>query len=204
MQKTILSAFLLFALASCSNDKSTKVPGDSSVTDTGKVAVSDTAPKDECAIRKKRIPKNYPQDSIDKDLIGLSRCGIDSFDYLYVVPNLFPAWLSERRVVGDTVTYGDFIEHLEKFRTTDSYYKLHLKVATLDSLKTIPFQKKDIYRMKPLLGQLGFTEGEWDMFSGFAVTYPVPDPKHFSWGDMLDAFEKYKSTRPPLPEDQIN
>jgi hypothetical protein len=131
---------------------------------------------------------------IQVDLADLSHCSIDSFDFLYVVPNLFPGFVNEHQVQGDyAITYGDFVKHVEEFRATPAYMQLHTRVNTLDSLKRTPFDQRKVYAMKATLGQLGFTEPEWEKFKGFANTYPVPKNKKFTWGDMLDEFEKYNT-----------
>jgi hypothetical protein len=203
---------LVFAIAlvSCVSDPSTDGNRSDSVTRTdGTLRNGDSVigihndsavEKVDCSILRKRVADEKNQTQIKNDLNLLCACAIDSFDFLYVVPNLFPAWLSEKRVQGnDSVTYGDFVAHLKEFQKTDSYYKLHVQVETLDSLRTVAFDSKKIYTMKPVLGRLGFTEQEWNMFSGFAATYPVPKQKKvFTWGDMLDAFDKYN----PSPNGQ--
>ena len=150
--------------------------------------------KNDCSVLRRRIPdEKKQQEQIKSDLEELARCSIDSFDFIYVVPNLFPGWVSENHVQGfDTVTYGDFLNHLKEFKTTTAYVQLHERVNTLDSLKSTPYEPKKLYAMKPVLGKLGFTEPEWEMFYGFAGTYPIPAKRTFTWGDMLDAFDKYK------------
>lgn len=150
----------------------------------------------DCSVLCRRIANLKKSAQIQRDLSDLAHCGVDSFDFLYVVPNLFPAWAGENAVQGnDSLTYNDFVDHLNEFRKTDAYYDLHTRVNTLDSLRAVRFDVRKIYTMKPVLGKLGFTEPEWQMFSGFSQTYPVPS-KNFTWGDMLEAFEKYSSTAP--------
>jgi hypothetical protein len=143
-------------------------------------------------VLNKIIPGESEQTVIRADLGKLIHCGIDSFDFLYVVPNLFPGYVSENHVSGKKVTYGDFVKHVDEFKTTDSYRQLHARVYTLDSLRTVKFDVTKLYTMKPTLGRLGFTEPEWQMFSGFARTYPVPKKGFYTWGDLLDAFDTYK------------
>ncbi len=146
----------------------------------------------DCSVLSRKIPGESQQAAIRSDLGKLIHCGIDSFDFLYVVPNLFPGFVSENHVSGKKVTYGDFVTHVNEFKNTDSYYQLHVRVNTLDSLRTVKFDVNKLYTMKPTLGKLGFTEPEWQMFSGFARTYPVPKKGFYTWGDLLDAFDSYK------------
>lgn len=68
---------------------------------------------------------------------------------------------------------------------------MHAKIKTLDSLRSKPFDIHKVYAMKPTLGKLGFTQTEWEMFSGFAKSYPVPK-RCFYLGEMLEAFDKFK------------
>jgi hypothetical protein len=146
-----------------------------------------------CAVLYRNLPNLTDTLKVQTDLSELLNCGVDSFDFLYVVPNLFPNWASEKQY-GSRVsaTYGDFVKHLNEFRTTDSYVALKQRVVTLDSLRAAPFDKKKLYSMKPVLGKLGFTEPEWNQFSGFVNTFPIPDKKKMTWGDMLEEFEKYR------------
>lgn len=163
----------------------------------GDTAATQATVKYDCSVLRRRIPAENETARINRDLVDLSHCGIDSFDFLYVVPNLFPRWLGSSRVQGnDSLTYGDFVKHVKEFKTTEAYAQLHDRVNTLDSLRSVAFDPAKIHTMKPVLGKLGFTQPEWEMFSGFARTYPVPDKGIFTWGDMLDAFEKYSSTAP--------
>jgi hypothetical protein len=166
------------------------------------VSVVDTAIRDsvngavmhyDCSVLKRRIPNDTNSKQIQRDLQEMRHCGIDSFDFVYVVPNLFPGWWSENIIQGNkNVTYGDFLKHLNEFRTTSAYPQLHERVKTVDSLNSIPFDPKKLYAMKPILGRLGFTEPEWEQFEGFARTYPIPKKRVFSWGDMVQTFDKYK------------
>lgn len=147
----------------------------------------------DCSILKKRIPPDSALEELQYDLDELRFC-VDSFDFRYVVPNLLASWLSEQRVTGNnTVTYGDFVKHMNEFKTTQSYAELHDQVMALDSVKSLPFDAKKIDIMKETFGKLGMTEPEWNAFSGFARTYPVPEKAQtiFTWGDMMDAFETY-------------
>ena len=146
----------------------------------------------DCSVLSRKIPGESQQEAIRTDLRKLIHCGIDSFDFLYVVPNLFPGFVSENHVSGKKVTYGDFVTHVNEFKSTESYFQLHARVNTLDSLRTVRFDVNKLYTMKPTLGRLGFTEPEWEMFSGFARTYPVPKKGFYTWGDLLDAFDTYK------------
>lgn len=193
-----------FSLTSCTED----APVDKPV-DTPLVIVKDTASlvsdtiitedgkqvivKHDCSILKKKIPGDNELDQMQYDLQELKFC-VDSFDFRYVIPNLLSSWLSEERVKGpSTVTYNDFLKHLNEFKTTEAYYQLHEQISTLDSLRASPFDASKIAAMRPTFGQLGMTEQEWNAFSGFARTYPVPEKANFSWGDMMDAFESYYS-----------
>ena len=152
--------------------------------------------KPDCSVLKRLVPPSSMKEQTRRDLAELRLCRIDSFDFLYIVPNLFERWANEKEVQGEKVTYTDFVKHLEEFKTTDSYVQLRMRVSTLDSLRTVPFEQKKLHTLKPVLGRLGFTEEEWRMFAGFASTYPVPPGKSFTWGQMLDEFEKYSNTAP--------
>ena len=201
-----LSIFALsLFLSSCGDDE----PKDKVAVDTAEVVIADSADfvsdtivdasgkqiivKHDCSILRKRIPADSSLDQLQYDLSELRYC-VDSFDFRYVVPNLLSSWLSEERVKGNNnITYGDFKKHLEEFKTTESYYLLHVQVTTLDSLRSIPFDASKLPTMKPTFGKLGMTEPEWNAFSGFARTYPVPQKEIFTWGDMMEAFEAYYS-----------
>lgn len=193
--------FLLFAF-SCTSDTETK-PGTDSVRDSSLVNnfPIDTFHVDsgstshtyyDCSVLSKTIPPDTDQEAIRRDLAQLIHCGIDSFDFLYVVPNLFPGFVSENHVSGKKVSYAEFVKHVNEFKSTEAYYQLHQRVQTLDSLRTTKFDQSKLYYMKPVLGRLGFTEPEWEMFSGFARTYPVPKKGFLYWGELLDAFDKYR------------
>jgi hypothetical protein len=155
-----------------------------------------TAGTPDCSVLSRTIPPLKQRRRVSQDLAELRYCGIDSFDYVYIVPNLFYSWASENEVAGKKMQYGDFISHLHDFHETESYTQLRERVKTLDSLRTVPFELKRLHAMKPVLGGLGFTEREWNMFSGFAATYPVPAGRKFTWGDMLDEFEKHNTPSP--------
>lgn len=147
----------------------------------------------DCSILKKRIPPDSALEELQYDLDELRFC-VDSFDFRYVVPNLLASWLSEQRVIGNNkVTYGDFVKHMDEFKRTQSYAELHDQVMALDSVKSLPFDATKIESMRPTFGKLGMTEPEWNAFSGFARTYPIPEKAQtiFTWGDMMDAFETY-------------
>jgi hypothetical protein len=204
-----LFAFLfVFVLASsCTDEPSQHKSGDDSMititgNDTNSVAAdssdtAQTAGKYDCSVLRRRVPSAKQKEQLSRDLLELSHCGIDSFDYIYVVPNLFPGWMSENQVQGnDSITYGDFLKHLAEFKKTNAYVQLHDRVNTLDSLRSVAYDGKRVYYMKPVLGRLGFTEPEWEMFLGFSRTYPVPKKGIFTWGDMLDEFEKYSNQNP--------
>jgi hypothetical protein len=200
--------FLLFSFAACTEDHpKTDHRIDSQVvasmldtplivTDT--MVGEDGQPvyvKHDCSILRKRIPADSALEELQYDLDELAYC-VDSFDFRYVVPNLLASWLSEERVSGNSkVTYGDFVLHLNEFKTTEAYSQLHDQVMTLDSVRSLPFDASKIAIMKPTFGKLGMTEGEWNALSGFARSYPVPDKSKtiFTWGDMMDAFEDYYS-----------
>ena len=203
MQKLFPICFLFLLFCACSSEPDGKiVPIDSSIdtsmiaddfTDTFRVDSGDTSHTYyDCSVLAKLIPRETEQEVIRRDLGKLINCGIDSFDFLYVVPNLFPGFVSENHVAGKKITYSDFLKHLNEFKTTDSYYQLHQRVNTLDCLRTIKFDVNKLYTMKPTLGRLGFTGPEWEMFSGFARTYPAPKKGFYTWGDMLDAFDTYR------------
>jgi hypothetical protein len=193
--------FLLFAFA-CTPDSPVKTGKDSlpdsalvnnSGIDTFHVdSGSTTQTYYDCSVLNKKIPSDSDEQVIRHDLAQLVHCGIDSFDFLYVVPNLFPGFVSENHVSGKKVTYGEFVKHVDEFRTTDAYRQLHQRVETLDSLRHSRYDHAKLYMMKPVLGKLGFTEPEWEMFYGFANTYEVPKNRHITWGELLDEFDKYR------------
>ncbi len=196
--------FIILWLGACSGDPAIDNPVDSPlvakidsnqfVSDTiidssGNVVIL----KHDCSILKKKIPADTELDQMQFDLQELKFC-VDSFDFRYVVPNLMSSWLSEERVSGNTsITYNDFVKHLNEFKTTEAYYQLHAQITVLDSLRSTPFSANRIDAMRGTFGKLGMTEPEWNAFSGFARTYPVPDKAVFTWGDMMDAFESYYS-----------
>lgn len=203
MQKLLPISLFFLLLCSCTSEPEDKIPVTDSVNDSTLIAddYTDTFQVDngdsmhtyyDCSVLNKKIPAESEQTIIRSDLGKLIHCGIDSFDFLYVVPNLFPGFVSENHVSGKKVTYGDFVTHVNEFKTTESYFQLHTRVNTLDSLRSVKFDITKLYTMKPTLGKLGFTEPEWEMFSGFARTYPVPKKGFYTWGDLLDAFDTYK------------
>lgn len=147
----------------------------------------------DCSVLRKKIPSDSALEQLQYDLDELSFC-VDSFDFRYVVPNLLASWISEERVKGTRgITYGDFVKHLNEFKLTPAYAQLHDQVMSLDSVRSLPFDANRIPAMRETFGKLGMTEGEWNAFSGFARTYPVPENAKtvFTWGDMMDAFESY-------------
>lgn len=199
--------FLTAFAASCNEDQ----PHDSGKTDSQQTVVVDTPliitdtvisedgtpviVRHDCSIMRKKIPGDSALEQLQYDLDELAYC-VDSFDFKYVVPNLLASWLSEERVSGNNnVTYGDFVKHLNEFKTTEGYAQLHEQVMTLDSVRSLPFDAAKIQDMKATFGKLGMTESEWNALSGFARTYPVPDKSKsiFTWGEMMDAFESYYS-----------
>lgn len=206
--KALLAALLfLFVVYACNDDKpgtvvivdtplipaidSSMYVSDTIVTDDGKQVIV----KHDCSILKKRIPSDSSLEELQYDLDELRFC-VDSFDFRYVVPNLLASWMSEERVSGNkSITYGDFVKHLNEFKTTESYAQLHTQVMMLDSVKSLPFDVNKIQSMRATFGKLGMTEPEWNAFSGFARTYPVPSqPGHvFTWGEMMEAFESFYS-----------
>ncbi|CAN5374705.1 hypothetical protein BH09BAC5_BH09BAC5_25050 [soil metagenome] len=203
MKKVGSIFFIAAILSSCTSDPKDKDGNTDSIIDTASVVMgnNDTFRIDsgnstktyyDCSILNKRIPSDTAQATIRRDLAQLIHCGIDSFDFLYVVPNLFPGFVSENQVSGTKVLYGDFVKHVNEFKATEAYFQLHQRVSTLDSLRSTKYDHAKLHLMKPTLGKLGFTEPEWEMFSGFANSYPVPAKGKFTWGDMLDAFDKYK------------
>jgi hypothetical protein len=203
MRKLSLFGILIVLFYSCTTDPSTDHNGKDSLLDTlnNTIGANDTFQVDsgnvsstyyDCAVLNRKVPDDTNQNQIRRDLSQLVHCGVDSFDFLYVVPNLFPGFVSENHIQGKSVTYGEFVKHLNEFKGTPAYAQLHMRVSTLDSLRSTPFDASRIFAMKPTLGKLGFTEDEWDMFSGFANSYPVPKKGTFTWGNMLEAFDKYK------------
>ena len=148
----------------------------------------------DCTVLNRIIPfDNGSKNQISQDLNQLLNCGIDSFDFKFVVPNLFSGFVSENQVQGKkNITYRDFIKHIIEFKSTLAYFQVHAQIKTLDSLRSKPFDIHKVYAMKPTLGKLGFTQTEWEMFSGFAQSYPVPKKGVFTWGEMLEAFDKFK------------
>jgi hypothetical protein len=202
MQKFLPVLLFLLLLSSCTTDPAGKTGKDSVPDSTfGVTGDNDTFRIDsgntskiyyDCSVLNRRVPPDSAQATIRRDLAQLIHCGIDSFDFLYVVPNLFPGFVSENRVSGNKITYGDFVKHVNEFKSTDAYFQLHTRVETLDSLRSVKFDPRKLAGMKPTLGKLGFTEPEWEMFSGFAGTYPIPKKGTFTWGDMLDAFDKFR------------
>jgi hypothetical protein len=147
----------------------------------------------DCSILNKKIPADSALEQLQYDLDEFAYC-VDSFDFVYIVPNLLASWLSEERVKGTQgLKYGDFMVHLKEFRTTPAYAELHEQVLTLDSVRSLPFDASKVDAMKATFGKLGIMESEWNAMSGFAKTYPIPDKskKIFTWGDMMDAFESY-------------
>lgn len=198
---------LLIGFASCSgeNDKPGNIPPvdtpevvaydssdfliDTIITEDGKQVIV----THDCSVLKKRIPPDSALEQLQYDLDELSFC-VDSFDFKYVIPNLLASWMSEERVKGNnSITYGDFVKHLNEFKTSEAYAQLHEQVMTLDSLRALPFEVNKLQLMRATFGKLGMTEPEWNAFSGFARTYPVPENAKtiFTWGDMMDAFESY-------------
>lgn len=204
MRRLLPFLLSLCILASCTDEPKSKTGTDTLKPGNDTTAVRDSVndttatnntPKYDCSVLRRRIPDEKQEAAIQRDLNELRHCGIDSFDFLYIVPNLFPGYVSENHIQGrDTVTYGDFLKHLNEFRNTTAYAQLHDRVSTLDSLRSVPYEPKKLYTMKPVLGRLGFSEPEWEMFQGFARTYPLPKKQIFTWGDLLDAFEKYNSS----------
>ncbi|HET6993318.1 MAG TPA: hypothetical protein VFJ43_18430 [Bacteroidia bacterium] len=203
MRKLAVLSIVIALICSCTNDQVVDHSGKDSIPDTANTVANnnDTFHVDsgnvsntyyDCSVLNRKIPADSNQKQLRNDLAQLVHCGIDSFDFLYVVPNLFPGFVSENHVQGKTITYGDFVKHVNEFKASPAYAQLHTKVQTLDSLRSTPFDVTKVYAMKPTLGKLGFTEPEWEMFSGFAQTYPVPKKGVFTWGNMLEAFDKYK------------
>lgn len=184
------------------SDKVLDTPEDDLVlADTGDIRIDTIVTADgkieivthDCSVLRKKIPSDSALEQLQYDLDELSFC-VDSFDFRYVVPNLLASWLSEERVKGTPgITYGDFVKHLDEFKTTASYAELHDRVMTLDSVRSLPFDVNKIAQMQATFGKLGMTQGEWNAFSGFARTYPVPQKAQtvFTWGEMMDAFDTY-------------
>lgn len=203
MRRILFFCLCIAFISSCTSDPTIGANGHDSLNDTANTnfASNDTFRVDtgngagiyyDCSVLNQRIPSDTAQNQIRNDIAKLMHCGIDSFDFLYVVPNLFPGWISEMRVSGNKkATYADFVNHVNEFKSTEAYPQLHIRVETLDSLRSTKYDATKLYASKSVLGRLGFTEPEWQMFSGFAKSYPIPKGR-FTWGDMLEAFDKYK------------
>ncbi|MGL5888463.1 MAG: hypothetical protein ACRC3B_01180, partial [Bacteroidia bacterium] len=163
---------------------------------TASVVYSDTSKdarkQNDCSILRRRVVNDPTGKRLLNDLRLMTACGLDSFDFIYVVPNLGLDYITHEQMTGnDSLTYGDVLKHINEFKTTGTYTQLKNQVMTLDSLKSVQFKPREIERMKPVMGRLGFTEPEWLSFSKFASTYPVPKDRQISWGEMLEAFDGY-------------
>ena len=200
MRKALFAGIIFFQLVACHSSPGNGGKDDTAKTDSlsqKKDSLRKPLPNDsgvnmveDCSVLKKIIPGDTADPSIPHDLGHLVQCGIDSFDLSYIVPNLFPGYVFEKHAAGhNAVTYGDFLAHLNEFKATSAYQELHERVNTLDSLRAIPFDKKNIATMKPLIGRLGYTQGEWTRFEQFARSYPVPANGKITWGDMFEAFD---------------
>lgn len=195
---------ILLVLVSCTDEPvKGKVNGTDSLTDTltdtsgnGLDVLSDTnkdaRKQNDCSILRRRVVDDPTGKRLLYDLRLMTACGLDSFDFIYVVPNLGLDYITHEQMSGnDSLTYGDVLKHINEFKTTGTYTQLKNQVMTLDSLKSVQFKPREIERMKPVMGRLGFTEPEWLSFSKFATTYPVPKDRPMSWGEMLEAFDGY-------------
>lgn len=201
MKQFLLLATLLWLLAACTDTKPGK-PDDTlnsdSVADTTGEAVwlhSDSSTgarrQNDCSILRRRVRVDATGKKLLADLRLMTACGLDSFDFVYVVPNLALDFITFQQQTGnDTLTYGDVLKHINEFKTTGTYTQLKQQVMTLDSLRSVRFERKQMEKMKPVMGRLGFTEPEWLAFTKFASTYPLPKERSMSWGEMLEAFDK--------------
>ncbi len=187
-------AFLLLLVlffAACSPSPTTRQEHDSlpdSLPDTlaGKIDDSDS-----CAVLKRTIAGDTQQDQLRRDLAELRLCGLDSFDLLYVVPNLMPGYLLEQESkTSIRPTYGNFLNHVREFRQSNSYKQLHDNVMTLDSLQALTYNPKKLNALKPSFGRLGMTEPEWRAFSAFVRDWEPPKNQKTTWRDAFDAFER--------------
>ena len=207
MNRMFIWCFGLTLLIAACGTEHTIPPGDS-VTKTIVTAGGDTIQiqqngdtvvrysntRKDCSILTRKLPADTASRTFGEDIRQLYGCGVDSFDLVYVVPNLLPGFAGEQYIAGNTsATYGDFVKHLNEFKLTEAYAQLHVQVKTLDSLRSVSFNALQLPNMKPTFGRLGMTEPEWQQFSGFARTYPVPQNGVFTWGDMLNAFETYSA-----------
>ncbi|MCA6365405.1 MAG: hypothetical protein IM638_20405 [Bacteroidetes bacterium] len=201
MKKFLLLAALLGLLAACTDTK----PGTpdyslrrDTVSDTTGQAVwlhsdstTDGRSQNDCSILRRRVRVDATGKKLLADLRLMTACGLDSFDFVYVVPNLALDFITfEQQNGNDTLTYGDVLKHINEFKTTGTYTQLKQQVMTLDSLRSVRFERKQMEKMKPVMGRLGFTEPEWLAFTKFASTYPLPKERPISWGEMLEAFDK--------------
>jgi hypothetical protein len=192
--------FLVFGLIACTDEPVKGKPnGGDSLTDTSGNALvvhSDTSKEarkqNDCSILRRKVVDDPTGKRLLSDLRLMTACGLDSFDFIYVVPNLGLDYITHEQMSGnDSLTYGDVLKHINEFKTTGTYTQLKNQVMTLDSLKTIQFKPREMERMKPVMGRLGFTEPEWLSFTKFASTYPLPKDRPMSWGEMLEAFDGY-------------
>ncbi|MCU0432659.1 MAG: hypothetical protein MUC87_04325 [Bacteroidia bacterium] len=200
MKQFLLLASLLWLLAACTETKP-ETPADSlkgdSVTNTAGQSVwlqSDTSrtarKQNDCSILRKRVVTDATGKRLLADLRLMTACGLDSFDFVYVVPNLALDYITFQQQTGnDSLTYGDVLKHIKEFKTSGTYTQLKQQVMTLDSLRSVRFERKNMDKMKPVMGRLGFTEPEWLAFTKFAATYPLPKERAMSWGEMLEAFD---------------
>lgn len=146
----------------------------------------------DCSILNQKVNYTRGNEQWMRNMRLLVNCGIDSFDLVYIVPNLVPRFVEEAVLKNQkTLTYSDIVNHIHEFKSSGEYTQLYRQVMTLDSLRALPFSAKDIDRIKPVLGRLGFSELEWESFLQFAKTYPLPKDKRMSWRDMLDAYDGY-------------
>jgi hypothetical protein len=201
MKQFLLLASLLWLLAACTDTKP-GTPEDSLNRDT----LSDTTGQtvwlhsdstnaariqNDCSILRRRVRVDPTGKKLLADLRLMTACGLDSFDFVYVVPNLALDYITYQQQTGnDTLTYGDVLKHINEFKTTGTYTQLKQQVMTLDSLRSVRFERKQMEKMKPVMGRLGFTEPEWLAFTKFAATYPLPKERPISWGELLEAFDK--------------
>lgn len=201
MKRLLLFLTLTFlVITSCTDDvpKGNKVPGDS-ITDTTSDEVLlnlDTSTQgkkqNDCSILRRRVVNDPTGKRLLNDLRLMTACGLDSFDFIYVIPNLGLDYITHEQMSGnDSLTYGDVLKHINEFKLTGTYTELKHQVMTLDSLRSVEFKPREMERMKPIMGRLGFTEPEWLAFSKFATTYPMPKDRRMSWGEILEAFDGY-------------
>ncbi|MGL4598314.1 MAG: hypothetical protein ACRCYO_12330 [Bacteroidia bacterium] len=182
---------LVLFFAACSPSSPSPQNGDSIADSLPDTLAGRVNENDSCAVLKRTIASDTSRMQLGRDLAALRLCGLDSFDLLYVVPNLMPGYLLDQESkTSKRPTYGSFLNHLREFRDTDSYKQLHDNVMTLDSLQALPYNPKKLVALKPSFGRLGMTEPEWQAFSAFVRDWEAPKNQKTTWRDAFDAFER--------------